>query len=217
MSTSSATKKNTDGSLIIVVLDRSGSMSSCKAATDKGLAEFIKGQAATSLLLKDSALISLYEFDDRYDVVYENVPIAQAPKHELIPRGSTALQDAIGRTILRVKAQLHGRHHKPAVRVLIVSDGYENSSSEHTAESNRKLIENRVRKGWDFSYLGANQDAILTARTMGIPVRSSMTYETSNTGLAFAAAGANFTRSRVTGQGLAYNDDERQQAVKGAQ
>lgn len=213
MSASTKTTKNTD-SLIIIIRDRSGSMSSCKKAMDDGLRDFLKAQRETTRLLRETCNVSLYDFDDQYEVVFENTSIVNVHGSDLIPRGSTALLDAIGRTITRVKEQLHGLAHKPRVLVLIITDGHENSSSLFTTVTVRKLIEARTKKGWDFSYLGANQDAILTAREMGIPVASSMTFDTHNTEEVYAAASAGFTRTRSgLDKSVSYTAAERDQSV----
>ena len=80
---------------IITILDRSGSMESIQSDTEGGFNAFVQKQRETP----GACALSLYQFDDVYEVVYENRPIAQVPPLQLEPRNMTALLDAIGSTV----------------------------------------------------------------------------------------------------------------------
>lgn len=84
------------------VLDRSGSMSSIRTATQDGFNAFIADQRGRA----GRATVSLQQFDDTFDTVYTMVPIDQVPPLTLEPRGSTALLDAVGRTIVALGSRL---------------------------------------------------------------------------------------------------------------
>lgn len=86
---------NPDLTLIAALLDRSGSMEDCKKATESGFDELI----AKHRSLPGDAVVTLSMFDDQYDNVYANAPIADVPKLTLVPRNMTALLDAAGRFI----------------------------------------------------------------------------------------------------------------------
>lgn len=83
---------NPNLTLIAALLDRSGSMERCKTATETGFDEIISKHRSEP----GEAIVTLSMFDDRYDNVYANVPIAAAPPLTLVPRNMTAMLDAIG-------------------------------------------------------------------------------------------------------------------------
>lgn len=169
-------KNSTD---IDFILDRSGSMQSCREATISGFNTFLAEQKK----LPGEAFVSLYQFDDHYDTVYAGKPLAEAPEltaETFVPRGSTALLDAIGRTITGVGARLAAlpdADRPDKVVIVIVTDGGENASREFTREQIFDLIgHQRDKYQWQFVFLGANQDAISTGASFGIMRGQSMTY-----------------------------------------
>ena len=85
---------------IAVILDRSGSMESCKESTVAGFNEFIRTQQE----LPGEATVKLVQFDDQYETVFDK-PLKECPEltqNTFVPRGSTALLDAQGRTIVEL-------------------------------------------------------------------------------------------------------------------
>jgi hypothetical protein len=147
---------------INIVIDRSGSMSVICNDTIGGFNTFLKKQKETP----GEATISYAQFDDVYEMVYQNLPIAQAPElstQTYVPRGSTALLDAVGRTITAIEAaKTQGR-----IIVVIITDGHENASKEYTTAQIKTLIKSYEERGWEFVYLGANQDAFSVGTSMG--------------------------------------------------
>jgi len=126
--------------------------------------------------------LSLIQFDHEYLVSYTVTPIADVQPlttETFQPRGSTALLDAIGRTIKETKSQ------NPSV--VILTDGQENCSHTYTKAHIKDLIEQKTKEGWTFAYLGANQDAFAEASSMGIPTECTMNYDARNTPVAFRA------------------------------
>lgn len=87
---------------IYLLLDRSGSMQSIKTDTEGGFAAFVEEQKRTD----GECRVTLAQFDNHYDVVYADRPIADVPPLELQPRGSTALLDAMGKLITDAGARL---------------------------------------------------------------------------------------------------------------
>ena len=125
--------------------------------------------------------VTLAQFDNEYDVVYLGEPIRQAPRltaDTYVPRGSTALLDAIGRTIDELGARLAAMPaaERPGkVIFVIITDGLEDASREHT----REQVFQRIRHqsdvyGWEFVYLGAKQDAIAAGAQVGIDARFAL-------------------------------------------
>lgn len=182
-------KKNS--SLVVMILDRSGSMSSIKEATETGYLEFINKQKSDP----GECYVSLYQFDDVYDVIYENRNIQEVDgKYTLYPRNMTALLDAMGRTINRVGERLNNtpEYDRPeTVIVCVLTDGLENASKEFTNNKIKEMVKHqRDRYNWKFIFLGANQDAILTGISYGFSQGLSVNYNASagSTVAAFAAA-----------------------------
>ena len=211
---------------ITLVVDRSGSMSSCAEEAEGGINAFIKKQQAEPGL----ATFTLVQFDDDYDVVYNALPIrAVKGKYKLVPRGWTALNDAVARAIDETGAFLAAmpEEGRPAlVMVAIVTDGYENASKKVTTAQVREKIEHQRNKyAWRFDYLGANQDPFAVAASMGIPTQDTMVF----TGVRFqnAYAGLSGKASRLrtmssmgaTAQAMtatSYTEAEREASVGGS-
>lgn len=111
------------------LLDRSGSMQSIKDDTEGGFDAFIAEQRSQP----GDCRVTLAQFDDRYEEVYQDVPVADVPPLSLSPRGSTALLDSIGRLLGEAGGRLAAlpEHERPGVVIVgIMTDGHENSSRE---------------------------------------------------------------------------------------
>ena len=78
---------------ITLVVDRSGSMDEVREDAEGGVNTFIRQQAKEP----GEALLTLVQFDTEYEFLHSGVPIQDVPKYELVPRGMTALLDAVGR------------------------------------------------------------------------------------------------------------------------
>lgn len=192
---------------LLVVVDRSGSMASVAQDMIGGINEFFSEQSK----LDGKCLVDYVQFDDEYELVFEDVAVSEA-KAQLSPRGFTALLDAVGRaaTYLGKKLADKTEGDRPGtVLVLVVTDGYENASHEWTAESVRALIKKQEDEyNWQFTFLGANMDAVAVGASFGFNSDHSLTYDTGNTQVAFAAASAHVTRSRL-GDFTGYTQEER--------
>lgn len=190
--------KAPEATLISVILDRSGSMRSVCEPTISGFNEFLRTQQRQHD--GGGALMSLTQFDDRYEVNFVGEPIENVPEldtQSYVPRGCTALFDAIGRTIHEVEAwtRAHGWHDR--VLVLIVTDGQENASKEYGFEAVRALIEQKEKDGWNFAYMGANQDSFAVAGSLSIRADFTANYDAT-------AAGTRGTFRRMADSTLAY-------------
>lgn len=156
---------------IAYILDRSGSMQPMQEPAVAAFNDFIK----TQLDVPGDARLSLIQFDDAYEVPISNRPIQNVPEltaATYVPRGSTALLDAIGRTIKETDRRIQAAPdaEKPGkIIIAIFTDGLENASHEYTARHISDLIRlYRDQKGWAFLFLAANQDAIASASAMQI-------------------------------------------------
>ncbi len=161
---------------IYLLLDRSGSMQSIKADTEGGFAAFVEEQKRTP----GACRVTLAQFDNHYEVVYSDRPIADVPALDLQPRGSTALLDAMGTLITDTGAKLAAlaETQRPGtVIVAIMTDGHENASQEWTHPAIKALVEQQTGQwGWQFLYMGADQDAIEVGRNIGVAAANSVTY-----------------------------------------
>ena len=154
------------------VLDRSGSMWETLNDTIGGFNSFVESQKKDG---NGECTMSLHQFDHEYETIYTNKPINEVDlltTQTFVPRGQTALVDAIGRTISNASSSTDEVKNI----VVILTDGEENSSKEYKYDSISKMIQRKEKDGWDFVFLGANQDAIKTAAGLGIKQNSAMTY-----------------------------------------
>lgn len=184
-----------DLSDLTVVLDRSGSMHVCQSDAEGGLNRFVEDQKKRP----GEALFTLVQFDTEYEFVHRAVPIGKVPHCSLVPRGNTALLDAVGRAIVETGERLAKMPEadRPGLVVfVIITDGQENSSREFTKTKVQEMISHQqdVYK-WQFIYLGANQDAFAEAGDLGIA--GSIANTTCRTQqAAWSAASANTARMR---------------------
>jgi len=203
---------------IAVVLDRSGSMSSIKADTIGGFNTFLKDQKAQP----GEATITLAQFDDKYDIVYNDINIhaaAELNDSTFVPRGMTALYDAVCRTIDTVGSDLHSlkESDKPEkVIFVIITDGGENSSQEFkNIEAVKSRIKEQTEKyNWQFVFLAANQDAMEVGASMNIARGSSMTYSASPEAVQHVFLGMSKKMSAYRGgleSNMSYTDLERKE------
>jgi uncharacterized protein YegL len=151
-----------------IILDRSGSMSSIATDMTGGIETFLAKEKATG----DETRVSLFQFDDKYETVFENRDIKDDIKIPLTPRGGTALLDAVGKTIASVGEKLAAMKEADRpnrVLFLVITDGEENSSREFSFSSvKEKLKHQRENYAWDFVFLGTNEDALFQGEGLGI-------------------------------------------------
>jgi uncharacterized protein YegL len=164
---------------IAFILDRSGSMGSMVEPAIAGFNRLLREQQQEP----GSARFTLVLFDDHYEVPFRSVPIAEVVELDTttyVPRGSTALLDAIGRMIDELGAKLAATPEpgRPGqVIVAILTDGEENASHRYSWQDIAKRIRHQTQAyDWKFLFLGANQDAIATAAKMSIHAADSSNF-----------------------------------------
>jgi hypothetical protein len=179
------------------LLDRSGSMQSIKSDIEGGFAAFIDEQRKGV----GECRATLAQFDDVYELVYADRPVADVPPLDLQPRNMTALHDAMGRLITDAGAQLAAlpEDQRPGnVVVAIMTDGLENASKEWTGAAIKALVEQQTNAfNWTFMYMGADQDAIEVGESLGIAREHAVTYGRSKSAGAMATAGAKISKLRA--------------------
>ncbi|MCQ2273409.1 MAG: VWA domain-containing protein [Bacteroidales bacterium] len=157
----------------LVILDKSGSMSSIRKATISGLNETINGirKAQLKFAKTQEHFFSLHSFCSCSPTdIYDLAPIAEVndlrPK-DYEPCCSTPLYDAIGHCLNKMKTKTEELENF-AVIVTIITDGYENASKEFSGRQISKMIGNLREEGWTFAYMGADHDVEAVASQMNI-------------------------------------------------
>lgn len=122
------------------------------------------------------------------------------------PEGGTSLYDSLIDTIDDTKKQ------KPVgqVVVVIISDGEDNMSQRYSIDDCYERVTERLAAGWRFIFIGANQNAVQIAETLGIPADCALTFGHSVSGLiaAFRAVSDTLLAWRKTGY-LAFAEEHR--------
>lgn len=155
---------------LVFILDRSGSMSGLESDTIGGFNSMIEKQRNEP----GKALISTILFDNASFVLHDRVEIEKIPKmttQDYYVRGCTALVDAIGSAINHI-SNIH-KYARPEdvpehTMFVITTDGLENASHMYSSDQVKNMIECHKQKGWEFLFIGANIDAVETARRYGI-------------------------------------------------
>lgn len=182
---------NQNLTLIAFLLDRSGSMQSIKSDVVGGFDAFLTEQRAG----EGECRVTLAQFDNEYEVVYHAVPVDEVPPLELSPRNSTALLDSMGKLITDTAAEIAAlaEQDKPgSVIVAIMTDGMENSSHEWSRLATKSLVEQQTNEfGWEFLYMGADQDAVEVGKDLGVRAEQAVTYGRGKSREAMAAMSGN--------------------------
>ena len=180
---------------LVFILDRSGSMAGLEADTIGGFNAMIEKQRGEP----GEAVISTVLFDNETEVIHDRVSLDRVPaltEKEYDVRGCTALLDAVGGAIHHIgNVHKYAREEDRPEKTLFVitTDGLENASRRYTYDKVKAMIERqRERYGWEFLFLGANIDAVQTARRYGIRPERAANYrhDARGTALNFEAVGA---------------------------
>jgi hypothetical protein len=197
--------KGMDVTEIICVIDRSGSMESIRSDAIGGFNRFLADQQEP----EDPARLTMVLFDDQYDVAYNGMDIHTVPPlttRTFVPRGMTALLDAIGKTLNTVSARLAeipAEDRPEKIIVAILTDGHENASREFSLPVIREMISHYSNDlKWDFIYLAATQDAFSEAQKIGISADCTMRFAANKAGI----QGSYSSMSEAIGLKRRFND-----------
>lgn len=184
---------------ILVITDRSGSMGVIASDVIGGYNRFIEDQRKEP----GEARVTFAQFNDTYSLLYSGKPLADAPglTHDTYrPMGSTALLDALGRTLNEQGQRIAQEQWADLVIVCVITDGLENASREYSPEKVKQMIAHAEEHGWKFVYLAANQNAMQVAQNIGMNSAISMSYaaNAAGTATAYSTLGA-VTRSLRSG------------------
>ena len=172
---------------LVLILDRSGSMSGLEKDTIGGFNSMLDKQRKEP----GDAVVSTVLFDNETEVIHDRVALADVPNltdKDYFVRGCTALLDAVGGAIHHI-----GNVHKYARKedvpektlFIITTDGMENASYRYTYDKVRHMIDRqKERCGWEFLFLGANIDAAAEASRFGIDESMAANYHCDEAGTA---------------------------------
>ena len=156
---------------LVFILDKSGSMSGLEKDTIGGFNSMLDQQSKVD----GECVITTVLFDNRYELLHDRIDIRAVQPitgKEYFVGGSTALLDAIGKTIHKigtVQKNTTEDYRAEKVMFVIITDGEENASRCYSSMQIRQMIQRqKERYGWEFIFLGANIDAVETAGRFGI-------------------------------------------------
>lgn len=172
----------------LIILDESGSMSSIEKQAIDGVNETVQTiRAAQKKHPEQEHIVSLVAFNsDAIKTIYDRVEaecVEELTDKQYIPSCCTPLYDAMGNAINTLRKSVAD---EDAVLVTIITDGYENASSEYNGPAIKKLVETMKSKGWLFTYIGANQDVEAVASTISITNTLCFTANEEGTSAMFA-------------------------------
>ena len=169
---------------LVFILDRSGSMAGLESDTIGGFNATLEQHRAA----EGDAVVSTVLFDHEMNVLHDREAIGDVrnlTEHDYQVRGSTALLDAIGKSvhhIERTHRYLPSEYRPEKTIFVIITDGYENASRKYSAHEIKRLIEDKKEQGWEFLFLGANIDAVEEAGKIGINADRAVTYMADSVG-----------------------------------
>ena len=176
--------KNNDITELVFILDRSGSMGGLEDDTIGGFNSMIEKQKQQ----EGECLVTTVLFDHELLTLHDRVPLADVrplTREDYVVRGCTALIDAIGCTVSKIEGihrYLRSEDVPANVMFVITTDGLENASKEYSSDQVKKMIEKHKESGWEFLFIGANIDAVETAKHFGIAKDRAVNYHADKKG-----------------------------------
>ena len=171
---------NNDVTELVLILDRSGSMSSCARSTVDCFNDFIEKQKQEN---SGAVYVSVVLFNQGREVLYNRVGLYEVRPltvEEFRASGGTALYDALASGIHHIgKAYKYARPDEAPGKTIfvVITDGAENSSRLYTLEETRKMVEHEIREyGWEFLFFGANLQAKEVAKALGFKEENAVDY-----------------------------------------
>ena len=197
---------------LVFILDRSGSMGGLESDTIGGFNSMLAKQQAEP----GECRVTTVLFDNHYEVLHDRIDVKAVnpiTDKEYFVRGSTALLDAVGRTINKIKSvQKNTAEDYRAEKVLfiITTDGMENASCEYNYHKIKMMIERQKSMyGWEFIFLGANIDAAEVASRFGVSRNRAQNFHNDGEGIAlnYAILSETVASFRASAPGEGINDD----------
>lgn len=190
---------------LVFILDRSGSMGGLESDTIGGFNAMIAKQKKEP----GEVFVTTILFDHEIETLHDRIPLEKVPEmteKDYTVRGCTALIDAIGSTIGHIET-IH-KYVRPEdvpanTMFIITTDGMENASKQFSSEEVKRMIERKKEEcGWEFLFVGANIDAVETAKHFGIAEDRAVNYHADQEGTAvlYEAMAAPISQMRACGK-----------------
>ena len=185
MATRDTCPVDTKAVFIGMVIDRSGSMKTMGSEVAGGINLFLEEQRKDDAVEGTRTALLFSTFDSRYDKLHDGVDlpgVGAITDADVVPRGATALHDAMAWCLKDTAAAVAKLPTRPAkVIVYVLTDGQENTSKVYTASQVREFIASlKADHGWEFIFAAANQDALVTGnRSFGLAQSDCLTYTAS--------------------------------------
>lgn len=169
---------------LVFILDKSGSMGGLEEDTIGGFNSMLAKQREEQKKTNCKAYVTTVLFNSEVNIIHKSVPIekvAPMTSKEYRVGGCTALLDAMGDAITfmdRLKSE------QGKALVVVITDGYENSSRRYKKDEIKKLVEAHKKQGWDFVFMGADLSAVDEARDYGFDQENTIFYKNDSRGIA---------------------------------
>ena len=214
---------------VCLLSDRSGSMGAVRETAEDAINEFVAAQGGRT---DQRVTVRLDEFDGEhsfhsdhryldppvYHHVWPSTPAADCSRYLLVPRGMTALFDAMARSMTEFGAELAAlpEDRRPGTVIwAVMTDGQENASKEHSAATVSPMIkEQRERYDWEIVFLGADESTVAQAIAMGVAPGSAMAYTPSNIGTKSTVSSLDSYVVASAAGPASFSDDDRRKAAR---
>lgn len=152
---------------VALVLDKSGSMETCRDEIISGYNEYIQG-IQKNAEAGGETLVSLFTFDSHVQKEFFNEKadgLKSLDREIYKPGGCTAMYDGVGACLDELSK--FDEEGNVGFWIIVLSDGAENASKLYNSEGLAKQISKLQSTGrWSFSYVGADHD-LAVAKKMG--------------------------------------------------
>jgi hypothetical protein len=197
---------------VAIVLDESGSMGAVRREIMDAFNEQV--QTIRESAMDQPTTVSLVKFNTSVpDPVYWARSVdAMHPLREedYSPNGLTAMLDAVGLTVERLRALPDAEDENTSFLVLILSDGRENNSRRFSyGDIAERIAELERTDRWTFAYMGANQDLAAVSDDLSIPRSNMLAFDASPDGVAAAGASTRESTRAWTGKRRAGQESDK--------
>ena len=159
----------------LIILDESGSMHGLEKMCVDGVNETIQTIKNASKANPDQKqMFSFITFSGRAmgelpirvkTYLEEITNVDEFPVTAYAPNGCTPLFDAMGIALTELEKKVTD---DDIALVTVITDGYENASRMYSQKAIQNLVSRQDERGWVFTYIGANQDAMYESSKVGI-------------------------------------------------
>ncbi|MFN5182004.1 MAG: vWA domain-containing protein [Bacteroidota bacterium] len=202
-----------------LILDRSGSMSSCWRPTTQAFsAQMVKINQLAKDFPEQEFMVSLCVFNEALSFPEWPVKVGagQLPSIENIqPNGSTALFDAIGESIQRLQSIAGSQivNDEASVVVVVLTDGEENASIRFTGGKLKSMMDElKSSEKWNFVFIGADFDVAALSNSLNVSASNRRNFSKGDMGVVFDSVEKNlrtYAESKRSGKlGKNFFEDE---------